>query len=206
MSARASLWLSALLLLGCAGPADAVDPPEAPVASPVPVEVAPAVDTAAVSPSPGAATPRADPPAPRRQVPEPRKVGKETSPAPVPAPAPAPAAPKHPIAPKPAGISQVGDRSWTVTRQLVDQWQSDPYELGNVQEDGEGWQLIGVRQRPAYHLGMRNGDIVLEVNGHKLNTTANLMAAYLACKNDTQFDVVFLRKGARMTHHYAIVK
>ncbi|MEQ1569847.1 MAG: S1C family serine protease, partial [Myxococcota bacterium] len=111
---------------------------------------------------------------------------------------------KRPIAPKPAGVVQLGDRSWTVTRKLVTQWQDDPYALGNVRENGEGWELVGTRQRTAYHLGMRNGDILLEVNGHRLNSMVNLVAAYAACRNDTRFDVVFLRKGKRLTHHYEI--
>lgn len=112
---------------------------------------------------------------------------------------------KKPIPAAPPGITQVNATTWRVSRNLFDLWQADPYKLGNVRESGEGWQLIGIRQRSAYHLGMRNSDIVLEVNGHKLNTMPQLLAAYLACKNDTKFDVVFLRGGKRMTHHYTII-
>jgi type II secretory pathway component PulC len=111
---------------------------------------------------------------------------------------------KNPVASKPSGITQTNNTSWKVTQSLVDQWQENPYLLGNVRESGEGWQLMGVRQRLAYHLGMRNGDIVLEVNGHKLDSEPQLLAAYLACKNDREFDVVFLRNGQRKTHHYSI--
>jgi S1-C subfamily serine protease len=111
---------------------------------------------------------------------------------------------KNPVSSKPSGITQTNGTSWKVTQSLVNQWQENPYLLGNVRESGEGWQLMGVRQRLAYHLGMRNGDIVLEVNGHKLNTEPQLLAAYLACKNDKEFDIVFLRGGQRKTHHYSI--
>jgi hypothetical protein len=113
---------------------------------------------------------------------------------------------RHPPAPAPSGISQVNGTTWQVQQRLVDRWQADPYTLGNVRESGAGWELIGIRQRNAYHLGMRNSDIVLEVNGKKLNTMPQLLAAYLALKNDKSFDVVFLRRGAQKVHHYRIVE
>jgi hypothetical protein len=110
-----------------------------------------------------------------------------------------------PVGPKPAGINQVGDKSWTVTRGLADHWMEDPYTLGNARESGSGWQVFSVRTKAAYHLGMRNGDIVIEANGHRLDTKPQLLAAYLDLKNDREFDVTFLRAGAKMHHHYAIV-
>jgi hypothetical protein len=52
---------------------------------------------------------------------------------------------------------------------------------------------------------MKNLDRIVEVNGKKLNTQAQLLAAYLALKNKTEFDVVFVRDGKTITHHYRIV-
>ena len=63
----------------------------------------------------------------------------------------------------------------------------------------------GVRTRAAYHLGMRNGDVIMEVNGHRLNTKTQLLGAYLDLRNDKTFDVVFYRDGVRRVHHYVIV-
>ncbi|MCB9673404.1 MAG: PDZ domain-containing protein [Alphaproteobacteria bacterium] len=122
---------------------------------------------------------------------------------------PAPGAPsagrgKQP-SPAPSGITQVSSTKWTVSRSLANRWMDDPYSLGNARESGAGWQLMGIKTRDAYHLGMRNGDIVLEANGHKLNTKPQLLAAYLDLKNDTVFNVTFLRNGQRMTHTYQIV-
>lgn len=109
-----------------------------------------------------------------------------------------------PVGPKPDGINQVGETSWTVTRALADHWMKDPYALGNARESGAGWQLFAIRTKAAYHLGMRNGDIVIEANGHKLDTKPQLLAAYLDLKNDREFDVTFLRAGRTLHHHYAI--
>ena len=111
---------------------------------------------------------------------------------------------KRPPSPAPSGITQVSTQSWRVDQALVDRWKDDPYELSQVREEGDGWELLGVRQRNAYHLGMRNRDVLLEANGHKLNTRAQLLVAYLALKNDRVFDLVFLRQGKRLVHHYEI--
>lgn len=210
-----------LVILGCAGvaetetevvPAPAEPPPEAVAAvdtatEDVPVDEAPVAEPA---PSPeeaadgddGVAAADPEEPEVRRPAPAPEppaageaeeEDGGERSKA------------RKPPAPAPPGISQVNGNTWQVTQRLVDRWQADPYSLGNVRESGEGWELLGIRQRNAYHLGMRNSDIVLEVNGRKLNTMPQLLAAYMALKNHKSFDVVFLRRGARKVHHYKIV-
>ena len=51
---------------------------------------------------------------------------------------------------------------------------------------------------------MRNKDVILEVNGKKLNSKAQLVAAYLALKNKKEFDVLFERNGKKRTHHYVV--
>ena len=106
----------------------------------------------------------------------------------------------------PPGLEQVGPTSWRVTRALVTHWQDDPYRLGNVKEHDPGWELLGVRTRDAYHLGMRNKDVVVQVNGHKLNTMPQLMSTYLFCKNDEKFEVEFVRAGQTMVHRYEIIE
>lgn len=108
--------------------------------------------------------------------------------------------------PKPEGIEQVADRSWRVSRALVDRWQDDPYRLGNAREKDQGWELLGVKVKDAWHLGMRNKDLVLLVNGHKLHTKPQLLSAYLACKNDSEFEVTFVRAGETIVHHYTVVE
>lgn len=108
--------------------------------------------------------------------------------------------------PKPDGIQQLSATKWTVTRSLADQWMKNPYALGNVREAGAGWQLTGVRVKAAHWLGMRNGDVLMEANGHKLDTRPQLLAAYLDLKNDRVFRVTFVRNGQTMVHTYQIVE
>ena len=62
----------------------------------------------------------------------------------------------------------------------------------------------GIAIQPTAPERIRNRDVLLEVNGHKLNTRAQLLLAYLALKNDRAFDLVFQRQGQRLVHHYEI--
>ena len=162
------------------------------VAKKPPEEAAPSGGNSGVRPQPG--KPGGKPPATKK-------------PQPTPAPGAHPAPPgQRPVGPKPPGINQVSATKWTVTRSLAERWMENPYALGNAREAGEGWQLVGVRAKAAYHLGMHNGDIILEANGHKLDTKPQLLAAYLDLKNDTRFQVTFLRNGQRMIHTYQILE
>ncbi len=102
------------------------------------------------------------------------------------------------------GVKQVKPHAWTVRQKVADRWEDNPYDLASVESHGDGWILRKVRKKDAYHLGMRNKDIILSVNGRKLKTQAQLLAAYLALKNKKDFEVVFLRKGKQMKHTYKI--
>ena len=113
-------------------------------------------------------------------------------------------APSGPPSAAPPGITQINDTTWHVTEANVERWKNDPYILSSVSQEDKGWSLVYARKREAWHLGMRNQDVVLEVNGHKLNSKAQLVAAYLALKNKKEFDVLFERKGKKRTHHYVV--
>lgn len=104
------------------------------------------------------------------------------------------------------GVEKTGARTWTVKQRLADRWEDDPYDLARVEASGDGWMLRGVRKGDAYHLGMKNKDVVLSVNGRKLKTKSQMLAAYLALKNKKDFEVVFLRRGKQLKHHYKIVQ
>jgi hypothetical protein len=107
--------------------------------------------------------------------------------------------------PKPAGITKTGSRTWTVTKSLFQKWKDDPYQLGRIKDKGAGWEVRMVRQRPSYHLGIRGKDVILTVNGRKLDTNAQLMSAYLALQLKKKFDVEIVRNGKTRIHHYEIV-
>jgi hypothetical protein len=208
-------WLAVGVLatgLGCAGfgPAEPVSVPTTPADTDAPEgDAAAAVSTADTGEE---AEPEADPGEP------PASRGKRKVRAPKPGPKPPSGAEPDPLVPKkkkkappqpgpkPEGIEQVSDTSWRVRRSLVDHWQQDPYRLGNVREKEPGWEVIGVRPKDGYHLGVRNKDVVMEVNGHKLRTKPQLLSAYLDLKNDRVFDVTLVRAGVVRVHHYEVVE
>lgn len=193
--------------IGCGGFGAAEDPGEALPAEAVPAETeAPPEAVHTAEDTGGDAPPDEDAP-PRAKA---KRKGRPARPPAAPRPEPPAAAPKKkkpPPAPgpKPDGVEQVGDGHWRVARALVERWHDDPYQLGNVREQEPGWELIGVRVKDAYHLGMRNKDVVIEVNGHKLRTKPQLLSAYLDLKNDRSFAVTFVRAGATKVHRYDVV-
>jgi hypothetical protein len=107
----------------------------------------------------------------------------------------------------PRGITKVSDDRWQLTTRLADSYKDDPYQLANaVEKVGEGWKIKGVRQKDAYHLGLRGSDVVFEVNGHKLKTQAQLLTAYATLRNKKAYEVLIERNGKLKTLHYDIVE
>lgn len=108
----------------------------------------------------------------------------------------------------PKGIvpSDAGD-SWEIRPWRVERWKDNPYRLGNAEKHGEGWKLKSVRKgSPGWWIGLRNGDVIYEVNDKQINTMPKLIAAYIKLKNQTVFDVKIERAGEKRTHHYEIVE
>lgn len=110
------------------------------------------------------------------------------------------------LRPPPKGLEILPNNHWRIPRRLADRWEENPYRLASPKELDEGWRLRRVRPGgPGWWLGLRNGDVILEVNGMKLNTKPQLIAAYLKLKNKTDFDVKIRRDGQIRIHHYKIV-
>jgi S1-C subfamily serine protease len=118
---------------------------------------------------------------------------------------PPPAGKAHPP-PVPSGVHQVGSREWTVSSDLAETWKDKPGTVGRARKVDDGWQLYGITIRQGYNLGLRNGDVITEVNGHELNTKLQQVGAWLDLRNDDQFEVRFLRGGQAMTYTYRIVR
>lgn len=101
---------------------------------------------------------------------------------------------------QPAGIRDLGNRTWSVERRLVKKWEDNPGRFAKANEKGKGWVLKGVDSRAARHLGFESGDVVLSVNGHSLATKAEALKTYGLVRNKKTLVVVFKRGGERRTH------
>lgn len=104
----------------------------------------------------------------------------------------------------PDGIDQVNSTTWDVKKRLVRGWKDDPDSLARVDEKGKGWEIKHSRHRDAFHLGMRNGDVITQVNGYELDTQLKLLAALAALDDEDDFRVKFKRDGTKLTHRYHV--
>jgi type II secretory pathway component PulC len=73
-------------------------------------------------------------------------------------------------------------------------------EVGNGQSIVEGFELTRIKEASAVgQLGLQNGDVVLEVNGDKLNSAASILRLLGQAPVMAQAKLIVLRNGQRMT-------
>jgi type II secretory pathway component PulC len=127
--------------------------------------------------------------------------------APGPAPPPPESAPEPAAAPAP-GIVAVDLPKDAVARYLADlpglleSARATPRyrDAGNGQQSIDGYQIDGIRQGSvADQAGLRNGDVVLEVNGQALDGLATVMRVFGELQAAPQAKVTVLRNGQKMT-------
>lgn len=145
---------------------------------------------------------------------------------------PPPPAPNKPAAPaptkakpKPSGrpsialdgaeqaIDCANENSCTVDRKFVDQLMKNPQQLMTqarmypVTKDGEsqGFRVSGVRSGSlATMIGLKNGDVVSEINGSKLGTIDDALAMYQKLRRANHLSVTVQRGGAVLTKEISI--
>jgi len=72
---------------------------------------------------------------------------------------------------------------------------------------GKGIMLTSIPCRsPLRNLGIKPRDIILAVNGKKINNNADLLYAYGQLKTNKKIDILLKRKASRFTLRYEIVK
>lgn len=112
------------------------------------------------------------------------------------------------------GVTQLGENKYAVERRILDQYLSDLDALSKMARviphkgpDGEvdGYRLSGIRRNsPLQQLGIKNGDVIHNVNGTSLANMTDAMGAFqqLSGANNFSFDVS--RRGQRQTMEYEI--
>jgi general secretion pathway protein C len=147
-------------------------------------------------------------------------------PAAAPVPPPAPAAPpptdeRPPPAPKSsiseeelnAGISQVSDTNYSVSRQLLDKVLSAQAELMRAarvipyEENGRvvGVKVYGIRRAALLgKLGIQNGDVLRTINGFDLSSPDTALEAYTKLRQMDHFSISMVRRGQPRTMEYNV--
>jgi general secretion pathway protein C len=110
-------------------------------------------------------------------------------------------------------ISCSSDNACTVERKFVDELLQNPAQLMTqarmypVTKDGEtaGFRVSGVKSGSlATLLGLKNGDVVSEINGSKLGSIDDAMAMYQKLRRANHLSVTVERGGAVITKEISI--
>lgn len=105
------------------------------------------------------------------------------------------------------------ENSCTVDRKFVDQLLAQPQQLMTqarmypVSRDGEnaGFRVAGVRSGSlATMIGLKNGDVVSEINGQKLGSIDDALGMYQKLRRASHLSVVVERGGAVITKEISI--
>ncbi len=112
------------------------------------------------------------------------------------------------------GISQLGENRYAIDRSILDKHLTDLTALSTMARavphrgtDGEvdGYRLSGVRRNSTlYQLGIRNGDVVHNVNGSSLASMQDAMTAYQGLQSQSRFTFDITRRGQRQTMEYEV--
>ena len=103
----------------------------------------------------------------------------------------------------PGAIQCAGDGSCSVTRRDFDAMVADPNKLlrqVRVSESHGGYKLGGIRSgSQVSQLGFRNGDVLVSVNGTRLDDQLGLLSLYAGLEGTRSYNVVYERGGQRQT-------
>lgn len=110
-----------------------------------------------------------------------------------------------------AGVVQLGPTEFQVDRALLERWLDvDPARAVRVIPSYRhgvfhGLKLYAIRRGslPAA-LGMQNGDTIVTVNGARLDSPEQALAAFAATRHRRQIDLELMRGGEVVVLHYAI--
>jgi len=112
-------------------------------------------------------------------------------------------------------IEATGSDRWTVDRDLIDHYARDlkaaerlAYVAWARDDDDRiiGFQVVRVRcGSPLHEAGFRNGDVITKINGHKVRTVPQALAAYVALRIKRKLRVRGHRKdGTPLDHRYRL--
>ncbi len=112
-------------------------------------------------------------------------------------------------------ISQVSERKYRVQRSLVDHYAGDmnaAEQLASAawHRDASG-EIDGIRVKrircgsPLHEAGLRNGDIIHQVNGRSVDSLAGAIALWWQLRRQDSLRVVLSRAGDRLRMRYLLV-
>lgn len=110
-------------------------------------------------------------------------------------------------------IEVVSDTERVVARDVVERFLDNPSELMSsvriipYERDGEvqGVRLFGIKRNSLLgELGIRNGDIIHNINDQPMQTPEQILQAYMGIRNQTHVSINVTRHGSPMTYDVSI--
>ena len=111
-------------------------------------------------------------------------------------------------------VQKVGNNKYVVDQAVLDEILSNPEKLytqvrvtPHKDQDGniDGYRMTGIRRKSLfYKLGIKNGDIVHNVNGQPLNSLSAAMDAYNSLGNSRDFNFDVTRRKNKQTFEYEV--
>ena len=107
-----------------------------------------------------------------------------------------------------SGVSKVSDGVYQIERRMFDEVLSEPSSLiteAKIVPRDDGVKIFGVKSRSVfYKMGLRNGDIVHQINEVALNDVQGALSLFNDLKGQTEFTVDFTRRGKRKSNRYTV--
>lgn len=107
-----------------------------------------------------------------------------------------------------SGVSKVGDGVYQIEKRMFDEILAEPSGLikeAKIVPRDDGVKIFGVKSRSVfYKMGLRNGDIVHQINEVALNDMQGALSLFNDLKGQTEFTVDFTRRGKRKSNRYTV--
>ena len=107
-----------------------------------------------------------------------------------------------------SGVSKVSDGVYQIEKRMFDEILAEPSGLikeAKIVPRDDGVKIFGVRSRSVfYKMGLRNGDIVHQINEVALNDVQGALSLFNDLKGQTEFTVDFTRRGKRKSNRYTV--
>ena len=115
--------------------------------------------------------------------------------------------------PTPTGITRIDDFNYKVERDAIEGWFENPACMMRQarivpyfkDDKPAGFKLFAIRPNTLYSkLGLRNGDVVLKLNGIELNNPESALNAYQGLKDAQTVTMDIVRRGKPKTLKFEI--
>jgi len=106
------------------------------------------------------------------------------------------------------GVTKVSEGVYQIEKSMFDELLAEPGSLiteAKVVPRKDGLKIFGMKSRSVfYKMGLRNGDIVHQVNEVALNDVQGALSLFNDLKGRSEFTVDFTSKGKRRSNRYTI--